>query len=123
MAPSCLHCLLVLEQLCHTTDIASHPSNPLPLRPGQDLGICPSVQPLQALELSKAARQDDPPAIEDIQVLEVDQMAKVLKLLHFVLPMVQLHLACKTTEMPWQSIYGRTEIQDGGLWDGLQPAP
>lgn len=52
------------------------------------------------LELSKADRQGDQPVVEEIQVLEVDQTAKVgRQLLQFVLTQVQLHQVCEATEI------------------------
>lgn len=52
------------------------------------------------LELSKADRQGDQPVVEEIQVLEVDQTAKVgWQLLQFVLTQVQLHQVCEATEI------------------------
>lgn len=52
------------------------------------------------LELSKADRQGDKLVVEEIQVLEVDQTAKVSRqLLQFILTQVQLHQVCKATEI------------------------
>lgn len=52
------------------------------------------------LELSKADRQGDQPVIEEVQVLEVDQAAKVRwQLPQFVLTQVQLHQVCEATEI------------------------
>ena len=52
------------------------------------------------LELSKADRQGDQPVVEEVQVLEVDQAAKVhWKLPQFVLTQVQLHQVCEATEI------------------------
>lgn len=52
------------------------------------------------LELSKADRQGDQPVVEEIQVLEVDQAAKVRwQLPQFVLAQVQLHQVCEATEI------------------------
>lgn len=52
------------------------------------------------LELSKADRQGDQPVVEEIQVLEVDQAAKISwQLLQLVLTKVQLHQVCEATEI------------------------
>lgn len=52
------------------------------------------------LELSKADRQGDQPIVEEVQVLEVDQAAKVRwQLPQFVLTQVQLHQMCEATEI------------------------
>lgn len=52
------------------------------------------------LELSKADRQGDQSVVEEIQVLEVDQTAKVgWQLLQLVLAQVQLHQVCEATEI------------------------
>lgn len=52
------------------------------------------------LELSKADRQGDQSVFEEIQVLEVDQTAKVgWQLLQFVLTQVQLHQVDEAAEI------------------------
>lgn len=52
------------------------------------------------LELSKADRQGDQPVVEEIQMLKVDQAAKVCgQLLQLVLAEVQLHQVCEATEI------------------------
>ncbi|TKC41100.1 hypothetical protein EI555_018696, partial [Monodon monoceros] len=88
------------------------------LRQDRIQGVIVQAQPLQTPELSKADRQGDQPAVEEVQVPEVDQEAETRwQLPQFVLTHVQLHQVCEAMEIRRkgsQFIAGR--IQYGGLW-------